>query len=106
MALEAQACGPSLSVRQQCGRLSVGQRRQVPAVQSEQEALEAPRAQFLDEVVHMSVLVASTVQKHVEVPQLQSINKVVNIPVVAQRCSSWMKSFTCPLSLQRQMPIV
>ena len=52
--------------------------------------IESPRAQFLDKAGDMPVVVqrqvstAQTVQKAMEVPPLQSVNRVVDVAVVAQ----------------------
>ena len=84
-----EASGKTGSEKKVYHKTPVVQQRQVPIVQMVQKTMESPQAQFLDEVVGMSVVVQrkvpmiQRVQKTVEVPQIQYVDKIVEAPVAA-----------------------
>ena len=103
-------------------RVPVGSQRQTPMVQKSQKTIEIPQAQYSDEVVDFpDVQEEQKVQKTVEIPvgvsmtaqrrapadrdaqkavacaQVQSLDKIADVPVVAQH---WM-----PVAMQREIPM-
>ena len=109
---ERESWGTSASVRQQCGGLSVGQRRQVPAVQTSRKPWRLHvRSSWIWSFtcpfsLHWQVPVFQTVQKHVEVQQLQSINEAsTSLSWRRGAVLGWSRSLA-HCSLQQQMPIV
>ena len=76
--------------------------RQVPAIHVVQKTVEDPQIQFIDKTVDVPVVVQRQVQETVEVPQIQFIDKTVDVPVVVQRLvlAEPLQSITAALDLK------